>query len=64
VSAHYFETLRILIIDVEMFLDLINVIEKTFEILFLQKELFVSFQFPLKFFVISARGQKRTHCII
>jgi hypothetical protein len=48
---HNLESFRSLIIDVRMFLDLVNVVEKTFEILLLQKELFVSFQLSLKFFV-------------
>jgi hypothetical protein len=43
VSVHNLETLRSLIIDIGMFLDLDNVVEKTFEIPLFQMELFVSF---------------------
>jgi len=51
VPTQNLESFRSLIIDVEMFLDLFNVIEKIFEIVLLQKELSVSLHLPLKFFV-------------
>jgi len=51
VSWHNIEYLRNLIIAVEIFLDLVNAIENTFETPFLQNELYVSFYFSLKFFV-------------
>jgi len=40
------ESLRNLIIDVGMFLDLVNVVKKTFEIHLLKKELSVHFIYP------------------
>jgi len=43
VSSHYFESLRSLVIDVGVFLDMVIVIERSFEIPLLQKELSVSF---------------------
>jgi len=51
VPIHSFESLRSLIIDVRMFLDMVNVIEMSFEVPLLQKELSVSFQLSLKFIV-------------
>jgi len=50
-SADKSESLRSLIKYVRMFLDLVNVVEETFEIPLLQKGLFVSFDLTLKFFV-------------
>jgi len=58
VPTHYFESLRSLIIDVGMFFDFLNVVKKTFEIPLLQKELFVSFQLSLKFFVFFSTWSK------
>jgi hypothetical protein len=51
VSTYKSESLRSLIKDVKMFLDLVNGVEHTFEIPLLQKELSVSFYLSLKFFV-------------
>jgi len=39
-QTHKLESLRSLIIDVGMFLDLVNVVKKTFEIPLLKKELY------------------------
>jgi len=47
VSSHYFESLR----DVGMFLGMVNVVESSFEIPWLQKESSISLQLSLKFFV-------------
>jgi len=48
---HKFESLRSLIRDVGIFLNLVNVVERSFEIPFIQIKLSVSFQLSLKFFV-------------
>jgi len=60
-ASHYFESLRNLIIDVGMCLDLVNVVEKIFEIHLLQKKLFVSFQLFLKFFVCLIIRRQSVH---
>jgi len=39
VSGHKFESLRSLIQDIEMFLDMINAVENSFEILLLRNKL-------------------------
>jgi len=50
VLARKFESLRSLIIDVWMFLNLDNIVERSFEIPLLQMEFSISFQLSLKFF--------------
>jgi hypothetical protein len=45
VPSHDLKSLRSLIINIGMFLDLVNAAEKTFEIPLLQKELSISFHF-------------------
>jgi len=54
VSAHQFESLRSLIINVGMFIDLVNVVERSFEILLLQKELSFYSICPWSFLFVSA----------
>lgn len=53
VPSRVLGSLRSLIIDIRMFLDLVNVVEKIFEISLLQNELSISFHLSLKFFVCS-----------
>jgi len=54
-----------LIRDIGIFLDLVNVIERLFEIPLLQKEFIHLILIVMKVLcVISTRGQKKTNCII
>jgi len=64
VSAHKTEYLRRLIMNVEMFLDLVNVVEKTFEIPLMKNKLSVHSKCPWKSLFVSARDQKKTKCTI
>jgi len=60
VTPHISESLRSLIRDVRMFLDMVNIVAMSFEIPLLPKELYCSWSS----LSVSARGQKKTNCTI